>query len=286
MTKRKFIPSTTAENVLRTAAQRISREDFLVSLSSPILSQMPERLSSALAWTGHIPFLAWYMAAARPRVFVELGTHSGVSYCAGCQAVRELKLDTKCFAVDTWRGDGHAGFYGEEVYEDLVAHHDPRYGAFSHLYRMTFDDAVKNFEDGSIDLLHIDGLHTYEAVRHDFESWQSKMSIRGVVLFHDTAVRDQPDFGVWRLWEELSGMYPSFEFLHSFGLGVLSVGEELPTPLHPLFEADAGTTQRVRDFFANVGKFVTRTNLAEGRCKELEATIARLHASLERKGAA
>ena len=100
---------------------------------------------------------------------MELGTHTGDSYCAFCQAAAELTLETRCYAIGTWRGGAHAGQFGEEVVADLRQHHDPLYGGFSRLVRSTFAEAAPHFEDGSIDLLHIDGYHTFEAVKEDFE---------------------------------------------------------------------------------------------------------------------
>ncbi|MEI2642880.1 MAG: class I SAM-dependent methyltransferase [Candidatus Nanopelagicales bacterium] len=48
----------------------------------------------------------------------------------------------------------------------------PRYPGFSYLMRMYFHEALDHFEDESIDLLHIDGLHTYDAVKEDFTTWE------------------------------------------------------------------------------------------------------------------
>src|SRR5271166_1160218 len=162
---------------------------FPVGVVRPIVFETPDRLTEIVSWHGHIPFAFWLIDAIRPRVLVELGTHKGDSYCAFAQAVDRLQLDTACYAIDTWRGDQHAGFYGEEVLAELRQYHDPRYGRFSRLMRSTFDDAVGEFADRSLDLLHVDGMHTYEAVKHDFETWRPKLSKRGVVVFHDIDVR-------------------------------------------------------------------------------------------------
>jgi glycosyltransferase involved in cell wall biosynthesis len=224
---------------------------FELSAAS-IAFDRPRRLTEIASWHGHLPFAFWCVEALRPRVIVELGTHRGDSYCAFCQAVERLSLACSCFAVDTWRGDHQAGYYGEEVLADLRAHHDGRYGHFSRLLRGTFEEAVAQFADGSIDLLHIDGNHTYEAARGDFENYLPKLSRRAVVLFHDTNVRDG-DFGVWRLWEELSARYPHFEFLHSHGLGVLVVGEDAPEPVRALAASPPAQVEQIRGLFAHLG---------------------------------
>ena len=105
------------------------------------------------------------------------------------------------------------------MYEAVKAVNTREFSNIGRLLRMEFDNALTMFEDRSIDLLHIDGYHTYEAVRHDYTVWYPKLSENSIVLFHDTAVR-HGDFGVFRFWEELSEL-PHLEFPHSNGLGIL-----------------------------------------------------------------
>jgi O-antigen biosynthesis protein len=232
--------------------QGTNLDPLLTSDLDPIF-WTPERLNKPSAWWGHVPFAFWMTAVCKPRFLVELGTHYGVSYAAFCEGVARSRLETCCYAVDTWVGDAHAGFYGDELYNELKDFHDKRYASFSELLRKSFDDACGSFEDGTVDLLHIDGYHTYDAVRHDFETWRPKLSKRGVVLFHDTNVR-RDDFGVWRFFGELRKELPSFEFLHSYGLGVAIVGADAPIDVMALC---ALTKERdvlaVRERFAHLG---------------------------------
>ena len=231
-------------------------------LEHPICLSSPRRGVPFMPWRQHIPFAMLLVDLLRPRTLVELGVHYGDSYSAFCQAVAELRLNTACYGVDSWKGDSHAGFYGPQVLADLTAHHDPLYGSFSNLVQSTFDEALQHFADGTIDILHIDGYHTYKAVRHDFETWLPKMSRRGVVLLHDINEK-QKDFGVWKAWDEIRVRYPNFAFMHSHGLGIVAVGQEPPEELSWLFGASDERVAAIRDFFFYLGERLTGTTSSE-----------------------
>lgn len=249
-------------------------------LDYPVCLSFPGRLAPS-AWIEHVPFAMFAVELLRPRVLVELGSHHGVSYCAFCQAVKTLGVGTRCYAVDTWEGDTQAGHFGQEVLDDLKRHHDPLYADFSRLVRSDFDGALAGFEDGSVDLLHIDGFHTYDAVRHDFETWLPKVSDRGVVLFHDTHVRDG-DFGVWKFWDEVRAHYPHFEFEHGHGLGVLAVGANYPQALRVLLDAEGAEAANIREFFHQLGTrldFAREADLYRRHSAELADRIEQIYSS-------
>ncbi len=185
------------------------------------------------AWTDNLHFAYDLMAAKQPRQLVELGTDRGESYFAFCQAAAENETATRCFAVDTWRGDSHSGAYDETTFAEVARHNRAHYADFSTLLRADFDAARARFETASVDLLHIDGLHTEAAVRHDFETWLPKVAPGGIILFHDVAVR-RHDFGVWKLWAELQTRGRFFTFENGPGLGVWEKPPAIAQP--PLLE--------------------------------------------------
>ena len=200
-------------------------------------------------WSGHLAFANDLISAIRPSLIVELGTHFGEAYFTFCQSVVENGISCLCYAVDHWLGEAHAGQYGEEVIQEVSHYNESNYKGFSYLLRTNFDDALSQFADESIGLLHLDGLHTYEAVSHDFWAWWPKVRSGGIVLLHDIVVR-HADFGVWRLWDELRSQFPeSFAFNHSWGLGVLRkpAGSAEHTPyLDTLFNSAPAAAENIR----------------------------------------
>jgi len=167
----------------------------------------------------------------RPRRFTELGSHYGASFFAACQTIKRLGLPSCATAVDLWEGDPQAGFYGEEVYSSFETLRKQHFHGQSRSIRSYFVDAAPHFADHSLDLIHIDGLHTYEAVKEDYETWHPKLTEHGVMIFHDTN-EYQTGFGVWDFFAQIrQEATASFEFKHTHGLGVMAFGDPAKNPM-------------------------------------------------------
>jgi hypothetical protein len=230
-------------------------EDWMTDLVAATCT--PIRAWAFSAWTELVPVMYALFTLLKPRRYVELGVHNGMSFFAACQIAEKLGIEVECVAVDSWIGDIHAGFHDTSVFDGfrdyLAANHADQY-----YIQAYFSAARAWFEEGSIDLLHIDGLHTYEAVKKDFETWLPKMSDRGVIIFHDTNEFGR-GFGVWRLWEELKARYPAFEFAHQHGLGIIFVGKE-PHPFAALLRRLAQNRQDgtlAQAYFGAIGTLLT-----------------------------
>jgi Methyltransferase domain/Glycosyl transferase family 2 len=211
------------------------------TLVEPLFS-LPLRLPTT-AWSGHVPFLFVLFKMMRPKSYVELGVHYGASLIAAGTAARAYQIPMKIWGIDSWEGDDHSGLYqGDGIFTELAKFVDKQFGNIE-LMRCLFDKANSRFADESIDVLHIDGLHSYEAVKHDFDEWLPKVSADGVILLHDTAVKER-DFGVYKFWSELEKQYSTFHFFHSHGLGAVFKDNASPrvTPLIEISQSAEATS--------------------------------------------
>lgn len=97
----------------------------------------------------------------------------------------------------------------------------------------TRDDVVRELKGRDLDLLLIDGDHSYSGVKRDFELYAPLVAPGGLVIFHD--ILHHPgaeDVQVDVLWDELKGDYRHYEFIDADddwghgpwgGIGVLEV---------------------------------------------------------------
>jgi cephalosporin hydroxylase len=134
-------------------------------------------------------FLA-LLADHPPEVVVEIGSDAGGTLWAWQQLGAR-----RVIGVDQPRGPYSSGQLLDEhgcevVYGDS---HDP-----------TTLQALKDLLAGEpVDLLFIDGDHTYAGVRKDFEMYAPLVADQGMIAFHDICHHPHhPDVGVDMLWRQ------------------------------------------------------------------------------------
>jgi Methyltransferase domain len=215
-------------------------------------------------WLEHASFGFWLTDALRPRVIVDLVT-DGYSHAVFCQAVQALNLNSRCYGIQQDDSLGTAN--GQDSFHALSDHIEAHYKSFSSLIRSDSEQVRAHFEEGSIDLLHIDGFHSYKAVLAEYTAWRPLLSQSSVVLFHDT----NTSIGITRLWQDLAHGHKHFEFLHGRGLGVLGVGDFLPEPVEHLFACAnrPEATNHLRLAYSQLGSFIS----ARTRCKDPQAQL-------------
>jgi predicted O-methyltransferase YrrM len=182
---------------------------FAIEQSSPVKS----------AWVGLGTLAYEIVTHFKPKKIVELGSFGGFSTCAMGLALKHLG-EGQIFAVDTWAGDPHTGLYGDEVYEAfLFKRKDLGLTNTICPLRMTFEEASRHITS-EIDLLHVDGWHTFRAVNNDFRLFRRHLSPGSLVLFHDVYT----GFAQMRFfWAIISRRYPSCLIPYSHGLGIIQI---------------------------------------------------------------
>lgn len=174
------------------------------------------------AWKGHEHFAAWLVNEIRPEVSVDLGVDYGYSlFSLAVPGIGEV------YGIDSFEGDAHAG-HRTDTYDSVIAFKNRHSFNKVHVIKGQFAEVAKTWSL-PIDILHIDGLHTYDAVRADWGNWNPFVRDGGVTIMHD--VISFPEVG--QFFNELT--LPKVNFVHSAGLGVVTSDQALLTKILNVF---------------------------------------------------
>ncbi|MFL5955250.1 MAG: class I SAM-dependent methyltransferase [Gaiellaceae bacterium] len=119
-------------------------------------------------------------AAATTGPVVELGRFKGGSTLIFAASMREL--------VELWSYDAHVALRpdmpGEQLDAELSAALE-RFGLAHKVHLVVADSRTADPPKRPLELLFIDGDHSYEGAKADFERWGAFVRSGGHVLFHD-----------------------------------------------------------------------------------------------------
>jgi UDP-glucose 4-epimerase len=178
--------------------------------------------SSPTAWAGHADLAIKLVEEFKPSTIVDLGVDFGFStFCFAYPNIGDV------YGVD-WFIDNNESEYRDtynqvlEKYEELKKEHSISKIEF---IKSDFNELAKTW-DKQIDMLHIDGLHTFEAVKNDFETWKKFTHEKSIILFHD--IECFPN-DVGKFFSSLTGY--RFKIKGSCGLGIYTEDVEVATKI-------------------------------------------------------
>lgn len=181
-------------------------------------------------WKDHIKFAQWIVKRKNPEVIVDLG----VDYAYSTFSFAIPKIG-HVYGIDSFVGDIHAGKKNEsnssKSYQ-FVEEKRKEYELDNITFIKGYFDEIAKTWDKEIDILHIDGLHTYDAIHNDFSTWGKFVKDDGIILMHDTKVF-HGSFGVHKFFDEID--YPKLNFTISNGLGVVAKDQDLIDEIRNVF---------------------------------------------------
>jgi predicted O-methyltransferase YrrM len=165
--------------------------------------QKPQELSELL----------WLVEELAPRAVLEIGTYAGGTLYCLCRLARP---DATIISIDLPSGRFGGGYTDERAEEMQML-----FPSEQQTLKLIRDDShlpvtlerVKEILDGrQLDLLHIDGDHTYEGVKSDFDIYSPIVREGGMIVFHDI-LEHGPDSGceVATFWNEIRDDYEHVE---------------------------------------------------------------------------
>jgi hypothetical protein len=180
----------------------------------------------------------------RPSLVVDLGAGDCASFFAYCQSMLEHDVDGSAYAIDTW--DDSRAPNPHATFDAVSGYGRASYAGLSYFVRMAPCDALRLFDENTIDVLRVDGARPDVIAGADVEAWFHRVKPGGIIAWHGAAAEPS-------LWSLLSSRSPSVVFAGGRGgLGLLRKGDGAPTAelLRALFADDERTD--VERFYKHV----------------------------------
>jgi hypothetical protein len=156
------------------------------------------------------PFLTWIFSYLEPSLSVELGSRDGETFRALCQISDRFSPRGRLVAIDPWSGDHLSAHLAQSAYEGLREFCRARHAARASVLRAEIQAAASEFEDGSIDLLHVARVEEISGGSPvDLDVWGPKLSDRSIVVITGAADGREMDDVTLKMWHHLSDTYPS-----------------------------------------------------------------------------
>lgn len=156
----------------------------------------------------------------RPRTVLEIGAARGATLFLFTQlADPEARIVTVDMGSAAWKSVFYRSFARGEQVVRLVRGDSHAAGVQGRVRQLLATRPV--------DLLFVDGDHTYEGVKQDFETYSALVPPGGLIALHDIVPGDERLVGgVPRFWRELGERYPTRELVESwdqrgFGIGLV-----------------------------------------------------------------
>lgn len=169
------------------------------------------------------------VGSVRPRTIVEIGTARGGTLfllsCVADPSARIVSVDLPAGpyggGYPSWKGLLYRRLVGREQRLHLVrgnSHHES-----------TLQATMRALDGAQVDVLFIDGDHTYEGAKEDFLRYRRLVRPGGLIAFHDILESKlDKDITVAPLWKEIAAEFEAEEIVDSyeqgqFGIGVVTV---------------------------------------------------------------
>jgi predicted O-methyltransferase YrrM len=159
-----------------------------------------------------------------PKTVLEIGTHRGGTLYLW---TRLAQPDATIISIDLPGGKFGGGYspFRIPIYRRFARERQPIYllRADSHA-NSTLQETQRLLANRAIDLLFIDGDHTYDGVKKDWEMYSPLVRLGGLIVFHDIA-GDYDDSRVKLFWDSVKPAHPHREYISNpggkFGIGVI-----------------------------------------------------------------